>query len=154
MSKHIKLVYESLNELYKFEKKSDPLSSLGVGKKALIEKWLDEMKLSNSSHINDDYTINYAGSVDLWNKKLDKLPDYIQFNKVYGKFNIGKNNLTSLKGCPLFVAGFFACNNNQLKNLDFFPECVEGGCDVSRNPVKFNYKYVKSISKIKGAIYT
>jgi len=29
--------------MYRFEKKSNPLSSLGIGKRALITRWLDEM---------------------------------------------------------------------------------------------------------------
>jgi hypothetical protein len=43
----MKLVSESLNELYKFEKKSGPLDSLGVGQIYLIEKWLESQSIDD-----------------------------------------------------------------------------------------------------------
>ena len=86
------LVSESLNELYKFEKKTNPLSSLGIGKKVLITKWLDEMGIKNYI-INDDLTITINGKVDLESNKLNNFPDYIQFNIVNGFFDCGNNNL-------------------------------------------------------------
>jgi len=52
------IVSESLNELHNFEKKSNSLSSLGIGKRALIEKWLDEMHIE-AYQIHDDYSIGY-----------------------------------------------------------------------------------------------
>jgi hypothetical protein len=56
----MKLVVESLNELYSFERKSNPLSSLGIGLKKLIEDWLDNSRLSKNTYnyeINDDYSV-------------------------------------------------------------------------------------------------
>jgi hypothetical protein len=108
----MKLVSESL-DMYNFEKKSDPLVSLEVGQIALITKWLDEMNVKDYT-INDDFTIDVNGDVDLSDKNLVKFPDYIKFSKVKGGFYCYNNQLVSLEGCPEYVTGAFWCENNKL----------------------------------------
>ena len=74
-----------------------------------IREWLSTMKI-------DGYTIHPNGVVDVYdcvnldNKKLKEIP--IQFGHVTGNFDISHNNLTSLKGCPLGVNGWFDCRDN------------------------------------------
>jgi len=169
----MKLVSESLNELYKFEKKSDPLVSLGIGKKALITSWLDEMNIVNYI-INDDLTIDVKGYVYLDDKGLDKFPDYIKFGKVGGYFYCSNNQLVSLEGCPSSVSGYFSCSNNQLVSLEGCPSSVGGGfycynnqlvslegCPVSvggwfdcrNNKKQFSREEVKKVCKVKGNVY-
>ena len=143
-----KLISESL---YKFEKKSDPLVSLGIGKKSLIIKWLDEMGVKNYT-INEDYTIDVEGSVDLFNKGLDKFPDYIKFGKVSGSFGCNYNQLTSLEGCPHTVYESFSCNANQLVCLKGCPREVGGNFYCSGNKKQFSKKEVKKVCKVKGYI--
>jgi len=149
----MKLVSESLNELYNFEKKSDPLFSLGVGKKVLITRWLDEMGIKNYI-INDDYTIDVEGNVDLFNRGLDKFPDYIKFGKVGGNFSCSKNRLVSLEGCPSSVGGGFYCYNNQLVSLEGCPGSVGGYFFCTNNKKQFSKEEVKRVCKVKYDIYT
>jgi hypothetical protein len=103
-----------------FERGKDPLSSLGVGKRKLIEDWLDDHSVFNYT-VNDDYTIDLNGSANL--NGVHELPDYIRFNRVEGMFfhepelvscegypkRIYNNplliNLNSLKGCPTKIGG-------------------------------------------------
>jgi len=143
-----KLISESLHN---FEKKSNPLNSLNVGKKALITNWLDEMHVPNYT-INDDYTIDIHNntSVDLDNKNLKELPYFIQFNHVNGYFEIGNNKLTSLRGCPKTVTGYFSCEGNQLTSLEGCPTKVDGEFWCNDNKIEFSIydvkKYCKTIS--------
>jgi hypothetical protein len=146
-----KLVSESLNK-YSFEKKSDPLVSLGVGRKVLIEKWFKDMKIWNYI-INDDLTID-AGNTDLDNRNLVRLPYYIQFNHVTGWFDIRNSGLTSLIGCPKIVDDKFNCGWNYLTSLEGCPEYVGDifSCPNQRNNHKFTNEDVRKLSEVKGYI--
>jgi hypothetical protein len=129
-----KLVFESLNS---FEKSKDPLSSLGVGKRKLIEDWLEEMKMRRDNYtINDDLSIDFKGFVSLSGKNLFKFPDYIQFNHV-GGFSCNLNNLTSLRGCPRIVNGLFDCSRNKLTSLRGCPH-IMGELRCYRNAKYFS----------------
>jgi hypothetical protein len=147
----MKLVIETLNELYKFEKKSDPLVSLNVGKKVLIEKWLKEMYIENYT-INDNYTISTRSGVDLSNRNLKKLPDYIKFAEVFGYFDCDDNNLISLEGCPEMVMGNFYCANNKLTSLEGCPEFVKKDFHCEDNKVQFTREYVEKMCNVRGFI--
>jgi hypothetical protein len=125
------LVSESLNELYKFEKKSDPYTSLGIGQKYLITKWLDEMDVKKYI-INDNLTIDVNGYLNLYNRNLIRLPDYIKFGKVSINFTCHYNNLISLEGCPIEVNGDFWCMHNKKQ---------------------FTKEDVRKVCKVKGEIY-
>jgi hypothetical protein len=130
-----KIVYESLNEM-NFERRKDPFGVLGIGKRQLIKDWLDEMDIVGYT-INDDYTIDILrygiliGSVNLKGKNLKKFPDYIQFNRVQGYFDCDDNELTSLRGCPTYIANdsYFGCEHNRLTSLQYCPlECGDFYC--------------------------
>jgi len=147
-----KLISESLDK-YNFEKKSDPLTSLGIGRKIMIEKWLEKMKRSGNYTINDDYTID-AGNVDLDNRDLFEFPDYIQFNKVTGWFDIRNSKLTSLRGCPEIVDNDFICSWNYLTSLEGCPKLVKGKfiCHKQRNGHIFTIEEISRLCDVKGEI--
>lgn len=75
--------------------------------------------------INDDYSIDVEGDVNIANGLLTKLP--IVFNRVSGNFNISGNFLTTLKNSPSYVGGYFDCGFNSLDTLEFCPEYINGG---------------------------
>jgi hypothetical protein len=82
--------------------------------------------------INQDYTVDVNGNVDIYLGDMKKLP--LQFGKVFGYFNIRNNKLTTLKGCPNYVIGYFSCYNSvNLKSLEGCPNYVGGGFICSSN---------------------
>jgi hypothetical protein len=106
-------------------------------------KWSDFLKKSNEDldsickkwDINN-YTIKDGlvyvdGSVDLYAKKLTKLP--LKFGEVSGNFTCSDNRLTSLEGAPTRVGGDFNCYGNQLTSLEGAPTRVGGGFLCSYN---------------------
>ena len=70
--------------------------------------------------INDDGSIDVNGDVELSFKDLTELP--LRFNKVTGWFDCSYNRLTSLKGSPRLIGGYFLCTNS----LEFCPDYVGG----------------------------
>jgi len=142
-----KLINETLDN---FEKKSDPLISLGVGKKALITKWLDEMNIK-SYKINSDFSIDTQKGVDLNKKNLIKLPDYIKFNKVNGYFDLLQNHLISLKGSPEIVESIFCCAYNDLETLEGCPKYAKT-FQCWNNKKQFTKEYVTSLCKANTII--
>ena len=110
-------IYESLNEM-NFERRKDPLGALGIGRRKMIEDWLDEMEIYNYI-INDDLTIDiddkHSDSVDLMHKGFKELPVFIQFGNV-GSFYISHNELQTLRGCPTYVQRTFSCQDNKLSH--------------------------------------
>ena len=98
--------------------------------------------------INEDSTIDVDGDVDLYNKRLTKIP--LKFGKVSGYFSCGDNQLKSLEGSPLSVGGGFNCYINQLKSLSGAPLSVGGYFSCSFNQLKS----LEGISgRISGGIY-
>ena len=120
------MITRFVNEMFSFERSSsDPLKNLSVGKRVQIIKWLDSFNVKNYT-INDDFTIDVKGDVELDHKSLTCFPSFIKFNKVSGYFDCATNQLTSLEGCPTIVDGNFLCYNNQLTNLQGCPTTVCG----------------------------
>jgi hypothetical protein len=134
-----------------FTRDRDFLSTIGIGKKALIEKWLDEMEVENYT-INDDLSINVKGNVYLQRKDLFEFPMFIKFNRVQGYFACAYNNLTSLKGCPNIVDSWFSCAYNNLSSLDECSKSVGGDFYCHNNKIKFIKENIKKICNIKGGI--
>ena len=93
---------------------------------------------SNDQEIHDicnqydieDYSINADGSIDvesnveLYNKKISKIP--LKFGKVSLDFYCNNNQLTSLDGVPSHVGRYFNCQYNQLTSLKGAPSYVGG----------------------------
>jgi hypothetical protein len=145
-----KLISESLDK-YSFEKKSDPLDSLGVGKKVLISKWLDEMDVEYYI-INDDFTIDTEESVNINNKKLVELPDYIKFNDIYGWFDCANNQLISMRGFPERTEGGVYASDNKITSLEGCTKYIGGSLDLRNNPIKFTKEDILKVSRISRNI--
>jgi hypothetical protein len=97
--KHIK-TYEGLFDFFK-KKETDP-------KKIEIIKLCKEYNITKYT-INDDYSIDVDGNVDLSSKNLTKIP--IKFNKVTGFFSCVGNMLVDLENAPRRVERNFMCQN-------------------------------------------
>jgi hypothetical protein len=117
--------------------------NLGIGMVARIEKWLNENYIKNYT-INDDLTIDVKGDVDLHRYGERELPEYIQFGKIKGNFDIySSSDLISLRGCPREVSGSFSCSEcYNLKSLDGCPQIVKDG---------FYCSYCHSLTSLEGA---
>jgi hypothetical protein len=167
----MKLVRESLNE--KFTDVSDPIKDMGIGLRHKIKEFMEEhMEIEQQTIfqknkppyvVNDDGTIDVNGHLSFLNtlKKelLSKFPDFIRFNKVDGFVDFGHHNLTTLKGCPKEVHGYFRCSSNKLTSLKYCPRVVYARNDRSgsfypgKNPGKFTEADVKKYCKhIDGRI--
>lgn len=96
-------------------------------------KWLDEYSVKNYT-INDDFSVDVNGDVDLSSKGLIDIP--IKFGKIIGSFECGFNNLRSLRGAPNDVDGNFDCIHNILQTLIDSPKNVKGnfGCVGNKFP--------------------
>jgi hypothetical protein len=95
--------------LFESTKKEDIES---ICKEYNIENWI----------LNEDRSIDVNVDVNLYFKKLNKLP--IKFRNVSGYFDCSYNNLTSLEGTPKWVGGNFDCSHNNLTSLEGCPEWV------------------------------
>lgn len=112
---------------------------------AEIEEWLDEYGVTNYK-INDDYTVDVNGSVDLNKQDLEEIP--VEFNIVKGSFSCADNKLKNLINCPKRVEKSFYCYNNRLISLEGCPEYVGEHMDCSGGKnqlVSLEYapKYIK-----------
>jgi hypothetical protein len=155
-----KLLSRGMNEAQEFQRGEDPKSSMSIGKTVLIENWLKEYDLFEDAIINKDLTIDIPASsnlaVDLNKKGLEELPEFIQFRKVYGGFNISQNKLKSLRGCPTHVfetenlKGSFKCFDNNLSSLEGGPKKIDGVYICYGNPGKFQRKDVNAVCKVKS----
>ena len=119
-----------------------------------IEKWLKKYNIKNYT-INDDFTIDVNGSIDLFfSKDLSEFPDYIQFGVVKGFFKCIHSQLTSLRGCPRKIEKFFDCRYNKLTSLEGAPEEVVGDFVCSHNSTTFTVEDVRRVCDVKGSILT
>jgi len=118
----MKLVRETIS----FERGGDPKEVLGIGQRYLIEKWLEEMDISNYK-INDDMSIDVKGDVEI-KKLIEEIPEYIQFNYVSKDFSLFENpNLKSLRGFPKKVGiDCLITRNIKLQSFIGAPEYIEG----------------------------
>ena len=98
-----------------------------------IEKICKKYNIRN--YTIKDGLVNVDGNVDLGFNKLTELP--LRFGRVSGHFDCRSNNeLTSLKGSPLYVGGNFNCGSNNLTNLKYSPMEVGGGYYCHGNQLK------------------
>jgi len=149
---------EELDESQNFERRKDPKYSMEIGKRVLIEKWLKEYNLFEDSIINEDLTIDIPAKANLvvhLNKKgLENFPEYIQFRRTHGGFDISDNKFTSLRGCPTHVfetknlRGSFKCFNNSLTSLEGSPKEVDGVYICYGNPGEFQREDVNAVCQV------
>jgi hypothetical protein len=126
----MKLVREHINE--KFTEDSDPIQDMGIGSRYLIEKWLKKYGIKNYK-INEDLTINIKGNLYLDDILPGNFPDYIQFKYVSENVAISNNHLTTLKGCPQVIGGWFSCHMNELTSLEYGPKKIQTKINFSNN---------------------
>lgn len=148
----MKLINEHLN--FQRGSSDSKLSSLGIGRKKLIEEWLEKYNI-RKYYINDDYSIGVTSNVYLEKRSIGNLPEYIQFDIVDGNFRIDDNNLTTLRGCPRCVNDIFDCEGNNITSLEFAPKYIkrEFYCrhtSLSKEVIK---DYIDSIS-FTGELHT
>jgi hypothetical protein len=127
----IKLVRESL--YINFTEDSDPVNDMGIGLKTSIRNWLKNMGVRNYTLRSNMYIIDVNGNVKLSDKSIEKIPNYIKFNRINGGFHCNNTGLTSLKGTPVSISGSFLCYNNDLTDLQYSPEFVGGLYSVSHS---------------------
>lgn len=144
----MKIVKENINE---FKKGLDPVDSLGLGRRKLIEDWLQKMSIEEYI-INDDYTIDIEHRLILSNKQMGNFPEFIQFRSVIGDVSFQNNKLTSLRGSPIFVSGMFSCSDNELKTLEYAPKVVKFHFFCHSNLKQFTKEDVKDVCDVHGLI--
>lgn len=112
---------------------------------------IQELELEGKAHINDDFSIDVDGDVNIGKsitiKKARRL--LVTFGKVTGNFNcnysmlgslIGSprkcqdfscsgNKLLNLKGAPIEVNNF-SCTNNKGLILQGIPKQINGNCEI------------------------
>ena len=93
-----------------------------------IEDWLYKNAIKNYS-IRPDGIVDVDGNVDLIRYSGSMLP--VQFGTVTGRFFAGSSDLTSLKGCPLSVGGYFSCSDTDILSLEHAPQSIKV---VTHNP--------------------
>ena len=98
--------------------------------KEQIKEWLDSMGIKNYT-INDDFTVDVDGKVNLSTKKLTNIP--VQFGNIKEFFSCSYNQLTNLKGSPKFVGDGFYCHENQLTTLEHSPQSIGGNFNCDEN---------------------
>lgn len=102
--------------------------NLGIGEKVQIEKWLKEHNVKNFT-INDDLTIDVNGDLFI----EDDLPDFINFNKVYADCTVWHTNVTTLRGVPKYVDGYFTCRRTSIESLEGCPIEIGNEFEVTYN---------------------
>lgn len=110
-----------------------------------IHKLCIQYKIENYT-INPDMSIDVDGDVSLRVNQVD-MP--LVFNKVTEHFDCsGGGMLTSLKGCPKEVGGYFYCHFNDLKTLEHFPDKVGMYCYVGGNRFVVDDQYFSTLYHI------
>jgi hypothetical protein len=107
----------------KFTEDSDPIQDLGIGMSHIIKKWLLNYKITNYK-INSDLTIDVHDQLNLNKYKFTELPEYINFNYVFGDFHAAETKLITMRGFPKKIGGYFQTSHNNFKNLDYLPQKI------------------------------
>ena len=109
--------------------------NLGLGKVALIKKWLEERGIVEYQ-LDEDFRI----SSRMINTRIEisgNLPEYINFKSANNFLFIGDEKTTSLRGCPEYVFGTFMINEcRNLKTLNGCPKEVCGSFYVQNNGIE------------------
>lgn len=109
-------------------------------KEELRLAWISSYLYSNDStpafeyKIRDDLSLEITGDFHLLSKHDGSLP--VSFHSVSGDFDISKQKLTTLEGCPEYVGGNFHCWKNNLTSLENGPTEVGGAYFCWENKLK------------------
>ena len=97
-----------------FERGRSVKVTLGLGKRALIKKWFDDLGISSNEYvINDDFSIDYKSDLYLANTKITELPDNLTVN---GYLYLTNTNITKLPD-NLTVKGSLDLENTNISEL-------------------------------------
>jgi hypothetical protein len=107
-----------------------------------IKNWCIDNHIEKYT-INEDMTVDVHSDVSIRSRGLGELP--ISFNEIWGLFSINFCDLTTLKGSPKIVHGYFGCSNNLLTDLKYSPEIVHGNFLFIDNKVRDIYDITKKI---------
>ena len=137
------LILKDDNYYYVFNHRCEKIKDLPI---TYIHGVCSKFKITNYT-INDDFTVDVGGDVNLWDQRLSKLP--LKFNKVGGYFYCADNQLTTLDGAPKEVGGNFTCSDNKLTSLKGAPNTVGGYFFCYGNQLTT----LEGIGNVKGKIY-
>jgi len=104
-----KTVYESIS----FERGKDPKSSMGIGKRALIEKWFRTWVPDVKYMIDDNLNIIVGGDLWLRGTQITELPDNL---RVGGSLDLAETQITKLPD-NLRVGGDLYLQRTQITEL-------------------------------------
>jgi len=122
-----KFVYENME----FKRGQDPKRSMGIGKRALIKKWFDDLDVGSEEYsIDDNFNIFFKRSLDLRNTQITSLPDNLS---IRGDLYLTNTLITSLPN-NLSVRGFLDLTNTP---ITFLPDnlSVGGSLDLRNTPI-------------------
>jgi hypothetical protein len=124
-----------------FERTGDPYKDLKLGKVQAIDQWLAAIGLEPDEYrINPDLTVDVFDDVNIVDLDITKLPDFIQFNEIFGGFYAAGNAWESLTGFPKKIIG-----DLQLRS----PSSPRHFSDSKR----WKENYIRKKIKIHGKIY-
>lgn len=114
----------------------------------LTQEQLDLLtEIIYGSYTIKDNKINVKGDVFCLGQNFATLP--FQFDIVLGDFDVTNVGLTSLIGCPRIIDGSFLCDNNNITNLEYFPQVVRGAVHLERNShLQLSDKLFNDLAKI------
>lgn len=129
----IKMKYLELFEIHQ-QKKKLPLE--------ILSSYIQGFPIDKCVVDEDGKISVHDFQVNLNDKDIEELP--IQFKEIInGYFNIDNNHLTTLKGCPEKVSGYFSCSGNiTLKSLKYVPDAItiyydNCGCSDDASQLKY-----------------
>ena len=102
-------VYEKI----KFERGKNPKSSLGIGKRAQIERWFKEWAPDAQYVIEDDLSVNVGGDLYLGKTSIESLPQGLS---VGGILDLSGSSIESLPE-GLSVGGSLDLEGTSIKSL-------------------------------------
>ena len=88
-----------------FERGQEPVVSMGIGRKPLILKWIEEMRAMNiidKPVIDRNLRID-ANDVDISETLFNQFPEYIKFGTIYMDFKCFVRSPLALKSFPSYV---------------------------------------------------
>ena len=121
----MKTLRESLLDIDSVQSGLEPIT--------IIKSWCKENVKGRYKIDPKTLDINSNDNIEITNKDITEIPDYIHFGTVGGYFDCSDCKLTSLRGCPKIVSGNFNCFwCENLTSLEGAPEKVGKNFHCSR----------------------
>jgi len=128
-----------VREYIEFDRKGPANKKLDIGEGHRIDDWMFEHDFAEDDYrIKKDFSIDVLDDVNLVGYGMEELPDFIQFNRIYGGFYAGGNPWQSLRGFPRIVDRDLQINS---------PSAPSGFMK------KFTEEEIRKIIKVHGKIY-